>query len=271
MTLTANPSGAADVLPLDGRTVAPGLTEAGVRMIVYRGDERLYSNGQVDDYAGLPRSRFPHAAPLRLELRARFSHEAAGPGAPGLQGTAGFGFWNDPFMMTDPRPPMPPRALWFFYASPPSDMKLAIKTPGWGWKAAVIDALQPAAIGPALAAPLLVPLMNLPAIYRHVWPVIQPRLGIAETLVHTSLTDWHTYTIEWGAGPARNRARFLVDAALVLDAPAPRGRLGFVAWCDNQYMIARPTGRIWRGLLKTGEQWLEVADIGIEALGREEA
>lgn len=239
----------------------------GTRLIVRRGTPRRYSNAQLDDTMGLPRSRFPNAPPIRLTLRARFSHAAATPNTPGLMGTAGFGFWNDPFMMSDARAPALPRALWFFYASPPSNLKLALDTPGWGWKAAAIDALRPSVIGPALAAPLLVPLMNVPAVYRRAWPAIQHRLRIAEALVPAALTDWHSYAIEWGVGPGQSRARFLVDDALLLDAPAPAGPLGLVIWCDNQYMVALPWGRLAHGLLETGEQWLEIAQIDISESG----
>ena len=259
-TLIPNPIGAARVLP--PMRVTQG---AGTRLLVERGDKRSYSNAQLDDYAGLPRSQFRNKPPLTLSLRARFSHGPAGPDAPGLQGTAGFGFWNDPFMMTDRRLPMLPRALWFFYGSPPSDMRLAINTPGWGWKAATMDALRPEAILPALGAPLLVPLMRSPRVYRRAWPAIQRRLHIAEALVTAPMTEWHTYTIEWGTDPERQRARFLVDGELVLDGPAPRGPLGLVIWCDNQYMVVKPWGKLGSGLLETGEQWLEVADIREEA------
>jgi hypothetical protein len=254
--LRSNPVGAADVL----------VSGAGARLVVRQGEHSLYSNAQIDDYAGRPRSQFLHTPPLVLTLRARFSHGPATRDAPGLRGTAGFGFWNDPFMMTDPRPPALPRALWFFYASPPSDMKLDLATPGWGWKAATIDALRPSAIGPALAAPLLVPLMNFPWVYRRAWPAIQRRLRIAESLVSAGMTGWHTYGIEWGTGPTQGRCRFLVDSALVLDAPAPRGPLGLVIWCDNQYMVVQPWGRLAHGVLETGEQWLEVEDIDVRRL-----
>lgn len=250
LALRSNPSGAAEVRSAGSST----------RLVVHHGDTRHYSNAQIDDYAGLPRARFPHTPPLTLTLRARFSHAAATRAGSGMIGTAGFGFWNDPFMMTNPRPPMLPRALWFFYASPPSDMQLALGTPGWGWKAATIDAARPAALGPVLAAPLLIPLMNIPALYRRAWPAVERRLRIAEALVPQPMTDWHTYAIAWGA----SRARLLVDGALLLDAPAPRGPLGLVLWCDNQYMIARPMGHVWRGLLDAGEQWLEIAELTIK-------
>lgn len=249
MTLRQHRFGAAEIAPI----------ERGVALIVRRARQGAYSNAQLDDHAGLPRAAFPNRPPLTLSLSACFSHDGADDAGGGLRGTAGFGFWNDPFMMSGSRTPALPAALWFFYASPPSDMKLDVDTPGWGWKAATIDARRASAIGPALAAPLLVPLMRLGPVYRRVWPGIQRRLGIAERLAPVRMTEWHRYRIEWG----RRRARFLVDDTLLLDAPAPRGPLGLVIWCDNQYMVARPWGWLGHGALETGEQWLKVADLQV--------
>jgi hypothetical protein len=141
-------------------------------------------------------------------------------------------------------------------------MKLDLETPGWGWKAATLDTLRPEAIAPALAAPLLVPLMRLPALYRRAWPGIQRRLRIAEAPISGALTEWRDYRLEWG----ETRARFFVDGALLLDAPAPRGPLGFVLWCDNQYMIATPQGRFGHGTLRAGPQWLECSLLRISSL-----
>jgi hypothetical protein len=226
----------------------------GIRLSVLSGARDRYSNSQLDDYRPLPRRAFPNRPPLSLSVRARFSHEAAESATgPGLLGTAGFGFWNDPFAMTSARIPMLPRAAWFFYAGPPSDMKLDLRTPGWGWKAATLDTLRAEAIPPALAAPLLVPLMRSGALYRRVWPRIQRRLRIAEAPVPGPMTAWRDYRLDWG----HHRARFYVDDALILDAPAPRGPLGFVIWCDNQYLIATPQGRLGHGYLAVGPQWLQ--------------
>jgi hypothetical protein len=113
-----------------------------------------------------------------------------------------------------------------------------------------------------LAAPLLIPLMRLPSIYRRVWPRIQARLRIAETAIRGPLTTWRDYRIEWDA----RRARFFVDDALILDAPAPRGPLGVVIWCDNQYMIATPQGRVGHGCLPAAAQWLELSRLRIAPL-----
>ena len=131
--------------------------------------------------------------------------------------------------------------------------------PGWGWKAQVVDALRPASFLLAPLAPLAVGLMNLPPLYRALYPPIRRTLGIAEAIVPAEMTAWHTYTLEWG----ERTVRFGVDGETFLsDAPAPRGPLGFVLWLDNQYLVATPQGRVRWGLLEVaGEQWLEVGQL----------
>jgi len=238
---------------------AGALEQAGsaLRFVLTGATSHQYSDAQIDDYQGLPRRRFLWRPPLRLSVRARFSHPAGE-----LRGTAGFGFWNDPFMMTGARMPALPRAVWFFYGSPPSNLKLDLHTPGHGWKAATIDALRPAALLLAPFAPLAVLSMNLRPLYRVLWPPIQRALNVREAEVETDMAAWHTYTIEWGTA----RARFSVDDEPVLpDAPAPRGPLGFVTWLDNQYMVVTPQGRLGWGLLDVPDcQWMEVDWLAIE-------
>jgi hypothetical protein len=223
--------------------------------------ERHYTNAQMDDYHELTRSRFPWHPPLRLTVRSRFSHPAESSSA-GMKGTAGFGFWNDPFFMTGSRVPALPRAIWFFYASPPSDMKLDLHTPGYGWKAATIDSTRSNALLLAPLVPLAVPLMNLPLIYRSLWPTIQRVLRIKEAVVDQEMNKWHTYVIEWGT----DRSTFSVDGSTVLEnALSPRGPMGFVMWVDNQYLVATPWGRFRWGLLHIpGRQWMEVDRLIIE-------
>jgi hypothetical protein len=238
------------------------LTGSSLRFVNADTSSRRYTDAQIDDYQGLPRRRFLWCPPLKLTVRARFSHPTGE-----LRGTAGFGFWNDPFMMTGARLPTLPRTIWFFYASPPSNMKLDLHAPGYGWKAATIDALRPAALLLAPLAPLIVPLMNIRPLYRTLWPPIQRTLSIKETTVETNITEWHTYVIEWGM----HRSRFSVvgegrdSIVTLLEAPSPRGPLGFVMWLDNQYMIVMPWGRLGWGLLDTpGRQCMEVDRLIIE-------
>jgi hypothetical protein len=230
--------------------------DARLRFVVRDADAKQYTDAQIDDYQGLPRRRFPWSPPLRLTVRARFSHAASE-----LRGTAGFGFWNDPFLMTGARIPTLPRAIWFFYGSPPSNLKLALDVPGSGWKAATIDALRPAALLLLPVAPLAVALMNVPALYRALWPPIQRAVRVREAPVERDMTVWHRYTIFWG----RQHASFCVDDEPVLArAPTPRGPLGFVMWLDNQYMVVTPWGRLGWGLLDVpGGQWMEVDSLQI--------
>jgi hypothetical protein len=215
-----------------------------------------YSNAQIDDYQQLPRNQFLWQPPLTLTVRARFSHSDGK-----LRGTAGFGFWNDPFMMTGKRRPTLPRAIWFFYSSPPSNMKLDLHTPGPGWKAATIDAIRWPFFALLPTAPLAIPLMNINVLYRRCWPVGQRAIGVREALLPVEMTDWHTYQLAWG----RSSACFRVDGQSVLASnTAPGGRLGFVLWLDNQFMIATPWGKFGAGLLDApGEQWLETSEISI--------
>ncbi len=220
---------------------------------------REYSDAQLDDYRVVAGRPFLWQPPLRLLVRARFSHPEGA-----LVGTAGFGFWNYPFLFPEGRLPTLPRASWFFYASPPSDMKLDTDTPGAGWKAATIDLRRPAAWGMAPLAPLIIPAMHSRRLYRGLWPRIQRNLSIQEALVGAEMTDWHVYALEWGV----ERAHFLVDGRPVLpDAPAPGGPMCFVLWLDNQYLVVAPWGAFRWGLLNgPHRQFLEVDWLAITPL-----
>lgn len=241
-------------LPPPWRRVETGsgrveLSDGVLRLVNVATTARTYTNAQIDDYRGLPRRDFPRRPPLTLTVRARFSE-------PDPPGTAGFGFWNEPLTRQWDRLPALPQALWFFYASPPSDMPLAVGVPGRGWKAAVLDARRPAALALAPTGPAALLLLNLPGLYRRLWPLYQRALGIAEAALTVDRTAWHTYTIVW----ERRRALFRVDGVDVLVAPAPPGPLGLVAWLDNQYLVATPWGRLRSGMLAAAhERWIEIA------------
>jgi len=253
-------------------------TSDGARLTLPEASSSRYSDAQLDDYGGLARARYPHRPPLRLSLRARFSHEAksdhaaaqntgqaqvAARLAGSLLGTAGFGLWNNPFGAQS-RFPALPHAIWYFYASPPSNLALALGVPGFGWKAACLDAGRVAAKAWLPLAPLVMLLCRWPRLCRSIWPHVQRSLAIRESLLpfhKGNLTDWHAYELEWRA----DGARWQVDGVAVLDTERPpRGPLGFAAWIDNQYAVVTPQGRFSFGLLDTHyEQWLELGEVDV--------
>lgn len=213
-----------------------------------------YHDAQISDYAG--RSDFRWRPPLRLRVRARFSGFHAG--------TAGFGFWNHPFVPGE-RGFRLPRAVWFFASAPPNEMRLALDVPGAGWKAATFDALRlPFFLLLPAALPGLL-LMRLPALYRRLWPLGQRALGVSEALLDpTLLADWHEYTLDW----LPDAVHFAVDGQPVHQAQvAMRGSLGFIAWLDNQYAVVTPQGRFGFGLSPVEhEQSLALSSLRIEPI-----
>jgi hypothetical protein len=228
-----------------------------LRLVTTNTSATQYSDAQLDDYQGLARRDFLWRPPVRMTIRARFSHPAGA-----LKGTAGFGFWNDPFLMTGARWPALPQAIWFFYSSPPSNMKLELRTPGPGWKAATLDATRWPFWALLPSAPVAVPLMKLGPLYRTLWPIGQRAINVSEALLPVELTEWHTYQLDWQSPSAH----FTVDGQTVLRRrTSPAGPLGFVLWLDNQYLVATPWGSFKYGLLEIpGHQWLEVSQLAIE-------
>lgn len=243
-------------------------TTVGTGVLTHEGDtlalttlpsQNRYSNAQITDY-DYHSFAFRWRPPLRITLRARASHDGTK-----LRGTAGFGFWNHPFspdVEHVQRRLRLPQAIWFFFGSPPNDMQLARGVAGSGWKAATIDAGRRDAL---ILAPFALPtvlLMNVPALYRRLYPPIQRALAIGEArLDDTLLSSWHTYTIDW----LPQRAVFRVDDQVVLDTSfSPRGACGFVAWLDNQYAIVTPQGRFGGGIIPIAQEqtlWLENIEI----------
>lgn len=220
-----------------------------------------YSNAQITDYS-YENFEFRWRPPLRMTVRARASLPAHA-----LLGTAGFGFWNHPFSpdVRVHRHLHLPQAIWYFFGSPPNDMQLARGVPGFGWKAAVIDAGRRRALALVpLALPALV-LMRVSGMYDRIYPGIQRALGIEECLLEDRLlAETHTYALEW----RKDHAVFRVDDRVVMRTrSSPRGPCGFVAWLDNQYAIVTPRGRFGAGLITLPQaQTLWLDDIQIEAL-----
>ena len=215
-----------------------------------------YSNAQITDYA-YDRLNFDWRPPLRLTVTAWATGDPVG--------TAGFGFWNHPFSPDVQRFPRLPQAVWFFFASPPSNMALARSVPGHGWKAAQIDATGRRLLALAPLAPLAALAYRSRRFYERWFPPLQRAMRIGERLLDPGLlADWHTYAIEWQA----DRARFAVDGETVLEtAAAPRGPAGFIAWMDTRWAVVTPQGRLGFGLTPVAEtQALLMEIVEIETL-----
>ncbi|MBN2469433.1 MAG: hypothetical protein JXN59_01820 [Anaerolineae bacterium] len=233
--------------------------EGRVRLALPPCDSGTYADAQVSDYHGLARREFPWQPPLRLTLRAQASSPAQQ-----LQGTAGFGFWNDPFVPGRRELPRLPRALWFFFGGPGNEMALAQGVPGHGWKAATFDPARPLFWG---LLPFALPgfaLMRIPALYRVLWPLGQRALGVAEcALPGHWLAESHDYSILW----LPDFVRFEVDGLNVFETGrSPAGRLGFIAWIDNQFAVVTPQGRFGWGTVACDNQWLALDWLTIEPL-----
>jgi hypothetical protein len=85
-------------------------------------------------------------------------------------------------------------------------------------------------------------------------------LKIEEALLPTTMDRWHEYRLQWEP----QQVRFVVDGVELLRTRyAPRGPLGFVAWVDNQFMVATPQGRVRNGVIANGEQWMEIASVEV--------
>lgn len=218
-----------------------------------------YANAQIHDYG---ETVLPYEAPVTLRLEAAFSHSLFE-----LKGTAGFGFWNAPFAPGQARVRFP-KAAWFFFGSPPLDLPLALGVPGSGFKAATIDATHAPFFALLPTTPLAVFMMRVPWLYRTLWPIGQRAIKVSEKMIDFDVTQRHRYELLWEP----TRVVFKIDGAIWHNSPhSPTGRMGFVAWIDNQYAIATPQGHFGWGIVPDAPEqslqlWnLTLNDIGIPA------
>lgn len=232
-------------------------TTTGYALSIGSTDVHHYHDAQLTDYtpSAFPRN-YHLSPPVRLSLRAWYSHQADA-----LRGTAGFGFWNQPFIPTQ-RSLRLPRAIWFFFGSPPNNMALAKGVAGHGWKAATFDAQRWAFLSLAPLAPIGFLLMRIPAAYRRLWPIGQWAIGVSEAALSVDLRQPHDYELIWQP----TYAEFYVDGILALHAPrVPKGPLGFIAWIDNQFAVVTPQGRFRFGTLALEhEQSLFIENLTIQ-------
>lgn len=247
-------------LPLPWRITESGQADVQqqtglLRLTDYPTPDGTYSNAQISDYAA--RQDFAHRPPLRMTVTAWASTTA-------IRGTAGFGFWNHPYAPNQGGLRLP-RALWFFFAGPPNNIRLARDVPGSGWKAMTLDATRLPFLALLPTAPVGFLLMRVPALFRALWPVGQWALGASDYALDANLLrERHTYTLDWRS----DSVTFAVDGrAIYQTRRSPRGPLGFVAWIDNQYAIVTPQGQFGHGLVPLAqEQTLLLEQVRIESL-----
>lgn len=240
-----------------GRGVVEQSGDGLFRLTVPPAPKEMYHNAQISSY--VTRRDLQWKPPVRMTVRARAEVEGDS-----IQGTAGFGFWNHPFAPNE-RSFRLPRAVWFFYASPPSDMQLARGVPGHGWKAATFDAIRWQFFALLPTAPVGFLLMHIPALYERLWPIGQRAIGVSEHPLDSALLDdQHEYTVEWRV----DRVTFMVDGDTVHESDcSPGGPLGLVAWIDNQYAVVTPRGRFGFGLLDVlAAQSLLLESLHVEAI-----
>ena len=158
---------------------------------------------------------------------------------------------------------MLPEAIWFFYASPPSNMSLVPGIPGWGWKAQVVHSMRAESLLSVLPTALATGWGRITGDVKPASRWLQRLSGAHESMLGVEMTDWHTYTLEWTS----SSATFWVDGIQALEVPHPPTRpLGFVAWLDNQYAIATPHGVLRFGSVTCDEQWFELDFIRIDPI-----
>src|SRR5947209_3676576 len=200
------------------------IVDSALRMELASAQAGKYTDAQVDDYDGRARSAFPWKPPLRMEVRARSSLPAALANSSVestniLRGTAGLGFWNYPFSVRGDIL-MLPEAIWFFYASPPSNMALVPDVPGWGWKAQVVHSMRPEALAASVPMGLTAAWARLTGRTQAAARWMQRLTGAQEALLPVAMDSWHMYVLEW----QQTDVRFWVDDTLVLSAPQPPTR-----------------------------------------------
>ena len=218
-----------------------------------------YGLAQVDDYMHLPRSKFPHRPPLRLDIEASVSNAD-------LPGTWGFGFWNDPFSfgfggggMVRALPVLP-NAAWFFYGSQANHLSLRDDQPGAGFQVKTFQAPKVPAIFSLFALPVL-PFLLWPTFTRKFRKLARTLVKEDASPITVPVDTWHTYSLEW----MESRVIFSVDKKVKLETEvSPQGPLGLVIWIDNQYFRLDSGGKVGFGFLKVVQGgWLQVRNLAL--------
>ncbi|MCC7162826.1 MAG: hypothetical protein IT331_10070 [Anaerolineae bacterium] len=229
--------------------LSPGIA----RLVVDGAVANELSDAEIDDHRTAPRWDLRWTPPLTLTVRARFSHPAGE-----LLGTAGFGFWNDPFDWSG-NVQAPPNALWFFYASRQSDMSFVRGMRGHGLRAGFLNGGKRDAVMMALGNALF----KMPGMDKVIFSAAEKLMGAEEQLLdEIDMTQWHEYKIEWGV----KEAVFWVDAQEKFRAKnPPTVPLGFVAWIDNNATTMGPGKEFsFQRVPVPMREWMELSYVKIE-------
>ena len=230
------------------------------------GPANKYRLAQLDDYTKTSRSKFPLRFPLTLSLSARVSSDS-------IQGTWGFGLWNDPFGLSlgfggNPfRLPALPNAVWFFGASEESYLSFKDSRASSALRSAQRDGAANGFLAQSFRSPKFHPSLILAGLAlpfsrkltRRVLGKVIEEDGIRPSV---NVTQWQRYKLEW----RENRVLFEVDDHQVFESTvSPNPPLGLVIWIDNQFAAFTPEGKIGFGVLENPEPaWLEIKDLNIE-------
>ena len=213
-----------------------------------------YSNAQWDDYRYLKRKDFQNHAELTFQCEAKWT------GPDDMVGTSGFGFWNDPFMMTGWRWPALPQAFWFMFESKRSKLSFeSSEDHQTGLSAMVVNAKSLSAILWMMFCALTFPMLVLAPWrrwLRRVWPQALQQFKVP---LNINTKTWQQYKIKWET----NSIKFWVNDTLVLDqAVSVTEPQGLVIWMDNQYAVVEPWG-VWSFGSEpiNGEQALELKSV----------
>ena len=232
----------------------------GWRLQIPAGPADVYRWAQLDDTLPLRRKDFQWKAPFEMRLRARVS-------AADIEGTWGFGLWNDPFSMGlglgGMRRWMPalPQAVWFFHASPQNYLSLRDDMPANGMLMGVFQSARLPVWALLPAFPLL-PALLVPPLGRLLRRAARRLVKEDARQLSLDFREWHDYRIVW----TPEKTQFDVDGLNCFETSlSPKGRLGLVLWVDNQYAAFRPDGRLSFGTLPAREPaWLEITDFEVE-------
>lgn len=231
------------------------------RLSLSAGGSRGYRWAQLDDYLHRTRRNFLWQPPFQLTLDARVS-------SPEIQGTWGFGLWNDPFSLsfgtggTARRLPQLPNAVWFFNASQHNYLSIRDDIPAQGF-------LMSSFSSPSIPAALLgaafpfFPILKCPTAARFIRKYLCRVIHMDSCQASLNPLEWHHYRI----GVTPESVQFKVDETLkFVTRVVPRDRLGLVFWIDNQFAAFPPDGKLQFGMLPTlNSVWLEIRNIQFES------